>query len=165
MVFWHMHTSWPCELMYSCSTSSACTSAYQGNMCCRYMYHGLESKSCNATMLKAYVWCRANSTFVMTAFPVVLMDIFSHLAKSDLEYFRESREKMFGTTLEDVSHDMHHAYHMFELSSNCRLSSSKKNTHTAFCSAMSLQMLDNAADQYQQPSNNDVSQTVLVLAH
>ena len=39
----------------------------------------------------------------MTAFPVVLMDIFSHLAKSDQKYFRESREKMFGATLEDVS--------------------------------------------------------------
>ena len=62
----------------------------------------------------------------MTAFPVVLMDIFSHLAKSDLKYFRESREKMFGTTLEDVSHDMHHAYPMYELSSECRLSSSNR---------------------------------------
>ncbi len=72
------------------------------------------------------MWYRANSTFVMTAFPVVLMDIFSHLAKSDLKYFRESREKMFGTTLEDVSHDMHHAYPMYELSSECRLSSSNR---------------------------------------
>jgi hypothetical protein len=39
----------------------------------------------------------------MAAFPVVLMDIYKHLAKEDLEYYRESREKMFGTSLEDVS--------------------------------------------------------------
>lgn len=49
------------------------------------------------------MWYRANSSFVMTAFPVVLMDIVSHLAKTDQKYFRESREKMFGATLEDVS--------------------------------------------------------------
>ncbi len=46
---------------------------------------------------------RANTTFVQTAFPVVLMDIYNHLAKGDLKYYRESREKMFGSTLEDVS--------------------------------------------------------------
>jgi len=46
---------------------------------------------------------RSNTTFVMAAFPVVLMDIYKHLAKEDLEYYRESREKMFGTSLEDVS--------------------------------------------------------------
>ncbi|DBA98481.1 TPA: hypothetical protein ACH3X3_012477 [Trebouxia sp. C0006] len=41
----------------------------------------------------------------MAAFPVVLMDIYKHLAKEDLEYYRESREKMFGTSLEDFSAD------------------------------------------------------------
>ena len=39
----------------------------------------------------------------MAAFPVVLMDLFSHLAKSDQKYFRESREQKFGTTLEKAS--------------------------------------------------------------
>ena len=39
----------------------------------------------------------------MAAFPEVLMDIYKHLAKEDLDYYRESREKMFGSTLEDVS--------------------------------------------------------------
>ena len=39
----------------------------------------------------------------MAAFPVVLMDIYKHLAKEDLRYYRESREKMFGSSLEDVS--------------------------------------------------------------
>ncbi len=62
----------------------------------------------------------------MTAFPVVLMDIFSHLAKSDQKYFRESREKMFGATLEDVSHDMHHADHMYVTCSEYTLSSSNR---------------------------------------
>lgn len=46
---------------------------------------------------------RSNTTFVMAAFPVVLMDIYKHLAKEDLRYYRESREKMFGSSLEDVS--------------------------------------------------------------
>lgn len=46
---------------------------------------------------------RADTTFVQAAFPVVLMDIYNHVAKDDLEYYRESREKMFGSTLEDVS--------------------------------------------------------------
>ena len=68
------------------------------------MYNGFEKQAsqCN-NVCTAHVCSRANSTFVMTAFPVVLMDIFSHLAKSDQKYFRESREKMFGATLEDVS--------------------------------------------------------------
>ncbi len=39
----------------------------------------------------------------MAAFPVVLMDTYNHVAKEDLEYYRESREKMFGSSLEDVS--------------------------------------------------------------
>jgi len=29
--------------------------------------------------------------------------MYSHFTKSDQKYFRESREKMFGATLEDVS--------------------------------------------------------------
>ncbi|KAA6422258.1 MAG: hypothetical protein FRX49_07728 [Trebouxia sp. A1-2] len=52
-----------------------------------------------------FILAWANSSFVMTAFPVVLMDIVSHLAKTDQKYFRESREKMFGATLEDFSAD------------------------------------------------------------
>ena len=39
----------------------------------------------------------------MAAFPVVLMDIYRHLAKEDVDYYRESREQMFGSSLEDVS--------------------------------------------------------------
>ena len=46
---------------------------------------------------------RANTVFPMAAFPVVLMELFSHLAKSDQKYFRESREQKFGTTLEKAS--------------------------------------------------------------
>ena len=39
----------------------------------------------------------------MAAFPVVLMDIYRHLAKEDVDYYRKSREQMFGSSLEDVS--------------------------------------------------------------
>ncbi len=52
---------------------------------------------------KPHFCSRSNTTFVMAAFPVVLLDIYKHLAKEDLEYYRESREKMFGCSLEDVS--------------------------------------------------------------
>ena len=46
----------------------------------------------------------------MTVFPVILMDVFSHLTPTDQKYFRESREKMFGSKLEDVSDVMHALY-------------------------------------------------------
>ena len=39
----------------------------------------------------------------MAAFPVVLMDIYRHLAKEDVDYYSKSREQMFGSSLEDVS--------------------------------------------------------------
>lgn len=36
-------------------------------------------------------------------FPIVLVDVAEHLTPEDKKYFVESREKMFGTKLENVS--------------------------------------------------------------
>lgn len=52
-----------------------------------------------------FILAWADTTFVMTIFPVVLMDVYNHLTPGDQKYFRESREKMFGSKLEDFVGD------------------------------------------------------------
>ena len=40
---------------------------------------------------------------VPACFPVVLLDVIEHLSSKDQKYFRETREKMFGKSLEEVN--------------------------------------------------------------
>ena len=52
-------------------------------------------------------------------FPIVLVDVAEHLTPEDKKYFVESREKMFGTKLENVG--MIGSFHLAFVT-HCRLS-------------------------------------------
>ena len=56
-------------------------------------------------LVRTQLWSvyRANSAFTRAGFALVVMDMYNHFTKNDQKYFRESRDKVFGATLEDVS--------------------------------------------------------------
>ena len=49
------------------------------------------------------LWYRADNNMYMATAKVVIVDLHDSLTPQDKKYFRESREAMFGTTLEEVS--------------------------------------------------------------
>ena len=61
--------------------------------------------------------CRADNALYLAVTRVILMDMYNHLAPQDKQYFRESREALFGQKLEEVgaqdpylSDQLHHSH-------------------------------------------------------
>ena len=63
----------------------------------------MDSEQARGAIFAFKNWCER---YVHTAmFRVILLDLFAHLHEKDRAYFRESREKRFGTTLEAYGAD------------------------------------------------------------